>query len=139
MKPRFFYCNTCGNVVVKLIDSGVTPVCCGQTMVELVPNDVEGVGEKHLPVISCSRSGHVSVTVGASQHPMTEDHYIRFIAVVGEHCAQIVYLKPGSQPKAEFDFDACDTPVAVYAYCNIHGLWMAPCGTKPKSCKHKEP
>ena len=36
---------------------------------------------------------------------------------------QIRYLAPGQAPKAVFELGS-EKPVAVYAYCNLHGLWM---------------
>ena len=38
MAVKFYKCAHCGNVVEKLVDSGVPLVCCGQKMEELVPN-----------------------------------------------------------------------------------------------------
>ena len=40
MTTKFYKCETCGNVVVKLVDSKVPLVCCGSKMQELVPNTV---------------------------------------------------------------------------------------------------
>jgi desulfoferrodoxin (superoxide reductase-like protein) len=34
-----------------------------------------------------------------------------------------IYLAPGQAPKAVFELGG-EKPVAVYAYCNLHGLWM---------------
>ena len=51
MATKFYKCNHCGNVIVKLVDSKVPVVCCGEPMVELVPNTVDASGEKHLPVV----------------------------------------------------------------------------------------
>ena len=39
---KFYICAHCGNIVELVHDSGVNPVCCGQKMTELVPNDVLG-------------------------------------------------------------------------------------------------
>ena len=36
---------------------------------------------------------------------------------------QIRYLNPGQAPNAVFELGS-EKPVAVYAYCNLHGLWM---------------
>ena len=47
MTTKFYKCEMCGNVVVKLVDSKVPLVCCGQKMQELVPNTVDASGEKH--------------------------------------------------------------------------------------------
>ena len=51
---------------------------------------------------------------------MEEKHYIEWIALVDDNGVDIRYLKPGEEPKAEFETgDAGE----VYAYCNLHGLW----------------
>ena len=34
-----------------------------------------------------------------------------------------IYLAPGQAPRAVFELGG-EKPVAVYAYCNLHGLWM---------------
>ena len=36
---------------------------------------------------------------------------------------QLRHLAPGQAPKAVFELGG-EKPVAVYAYCNLHGLWM---------------
>ena len=51
------------------------------------------------------------------------DSYIAFIYMETEKGGQIVNLNPGEAPKAEFPVPAGDQLVAVYEYCNIHGLW----------------
>ncbi len=127
MKARFFYCRICGNLVVKLIDSGVTPVCCSTDMIELQANEIEGAGEKHLPVTACCTKGKVNVAVGSILHPMTKDHFIQFIAIETKFGGQIRYLSPDDDPIAEFDLAPGDKPLVIYAYCNIHGLWMSKC------------
>ena len=42
---------------------------------------------------------------------------------VTENGGQLRYLAPGQAPKAVFELGS-EKPVAVYAYCNLHGLWM---------------
>ena len=41
-----------------------------------------------------------------------------------EKGSQIKYLKAGEKPEAVFDL-AGEKLVAVYEYCNLHGLWKA--------------
>ena len=53
MTTRFFLCKRCGNVIIKIVDSGVVPVCCGEEMVELRPNRTDVGMEKHVPVVEC--------------------------------------------------------------------------------------
>ena len=122
MKARFFKCNQCGNVVVKLVDSGVPVVCCGEKMEELVPNTVDASGEKHMPVVTLVGEGRIKVEVGSVPHPMTEEHHIAFIYVETERGGIHVDLK--DKPEAEI-YVGDENVVAVYEYCNLHGLWMA--------------
>jgi len=119
---RISICNHCGNLVTTIHNAGVPLVCCGEKMKELVPNTVEASGEKHLPVAELSGS-RLTVTVGAVEHPMADVHYIQWIFLETENGGQIRYLNPGQAPNAVFELGS-EKPVAVYAYCNLHGLWM---------------
>lgn len=122
MKTKFFVCPVCGNVIVKLVDSGVTPTCCGQMMKELEPNVTDGKTEAHVPVFERTSPGTIMVSVGSMPHPMTKDHHICFIYIETKHGGQVKWLSPDCTPEAIFDTP--HTPCRVYAYCNIHGLWM---------------
>jgi superoxide reductase len=51
---------------------------------------------------------------------MAPEHHISFIYVETENGGIIAHLKD----KPEATFCICnDKPVAVYEYCNLHGLW----------------
>ncbi len=118
---KFYICSHCGNVVEKVSDRGVPVVCCGEKMEELVPNTVEASGEKHKPVVSV-KDGRVSVNVGSVDHPMVPEHSIEWVYLELENGGMRKDLKPSEPPKAEFIIGS-EKPVAVYAYCNLHGLW----------------
>jgi superoxide reductase len=64
----------------------------------------------------------ISIQVGSVEHPMEEDHYIAFAYLETEKGGQRKNFKPGEPPRCEFRLKD-DSPVAVYAYCNKHGLW----------------
>lgn len=122
-KRKFYLCEACKNLMGVVNDSGVTPVCCGSPMKELVPNSTDAAGEKHVPALV--RSGKsLQVQVGSVPHPMLEEHFIQWIMVQQGDKVQRVALKPGQEPKAAFVLDSED-PVSVYEYCNLHGLWVA--------------
>lgn len=123
MKPehKFFICKHCGNLIAMVHSSGAPIICCGEPMTELVPNTAEASTEKHLPVVTVS-GNNVTVQVGSVLHPMDEAHLISFIYVATENGGQTKILKAGQEPKATFSL-ADDKAVAVYAYCNQHGLW----------------
>lgn len=121
MKAKFYICSHCGNIITKIHDAGVPVICCGQKMDELVPNTVEASGEKHLPVVSVD-NGVFHVNVGSVDHPMLPEHFIQWIYVETEQGGQFKKLQPGAAPQADF-WLGTDKAVAVYEYCNIHGLW----------------
>ena len=120
---KFYRCETCGNIITKLNDSGVPVVCCGQPMKELIPGAVDGAVEKHVSAVTVE-GNTVKVQLGEDEHPMVDNHYIQFIALETTSGAQIKYLKPGEKPVAEFVLAAGEKAVSVYEYCNLHGLWV---------------
>ena len=122
MKTKFYICSHCGNLVGMVHDAGVPLFCCGQKMDPLVPNTVEASGEKHLPVVTVN-GDTVEVNVGSVDHPMVEEHSIQWVYLETENGGQRKALKPGDAPHVTFALSG-DKPVAVYAYCNLHGLWM---------------
>lgn len=117
---KFYFCDVCKNVVVKAVDSNVPVSCCGKTMVELVPNTVDASAEKHVPVVT-RENNTIKVSVGSVEHPMTEAHLINFIVLETENGYRMAYLNPNDKPEVVFYDD--EPVVAVYAYCNLHGLW----------------
>ena len=120
-KQSFYICNHCGNMVGVIDNKGVPLVCCGEKMAILEPNTVEASQEKHLPDVAVSENS-ISVQIGSVPHPMDEDHHISFAYVETVHGGQRKCLDVGQEPKLAFNFSD-DKPVAVYAYCNLHGLW----------------
>ena len=122
MNSKFYICRHCGNLVGMIHDSGVPMMCCGQKMEALEPNTVDAAGEKHLPVVTVEE-GAVNVNVGAVDHPMLPEHFIEWIYVQTKNGGQRKALKPGDDPNVTFSLGG-DKAVAVYAYCNLHGLWM---------------
>ncbi len=124
MKQRFYQCKTCGNIVTKVKDSGMEVACCGEAMTELIPGSVDAAHEKHVPVWTV-RAGLVHVSVGAAAHPMASEHFIVWIALQTRQGFQCKRLHSGEKPEACFALYTGDEVEAVYAYCNLHGLWEA--------------
>ena len=120
-KEKFYICRTCGNLVGMINSSGVTMICCGKPMEALVPNTVEASGEKHIPAVTVE-NGIVNVQIGSVEHPMVDVHYIEWVYLQTENGGQRISLAPGQTPQVKFLLGD-EKPVAVYAYCNIHGLW----------------
>ena len=91
-------------------------------MEEIIANTVDAAKEKHVPEVSIA-GNLVTVQVGAVEHPMLDAHFIQFIILETKKGYQKIDLKPGQKPMAEFLIAPGDEPVAVYEYCNLHGLW----------------
>ncbi|MBQ7540725.1 MAG: desulfoferrodoxin [Clostridia bacterium] len=121
---KFYKCPTCGQIIAIVKKTAVPVMCCGKPMQEIVPCSTDAAVEKHVPVFEV-QDGKVRVTVGSIEHPMAEDHFIEWIAVQTSSGNQRKALKPGDAPQACFCICADDKVEAVYAYCNLHGLWKA--------------
>ncbi len=120
-ETKFFICEHCGNIIGVIHDAGVPMMCCGQKMTQLIPGTVEASAEKHLPVVTAD-GNKVKVEIGSVAHPMAEEHSILWVYVQTDKGGQRKNLAVGEAPSVEFAL--CDEkPVAVYAYCNLHGLW----------------
>lgn len=124
MKQSFYKCSHCGNIIAFVKDSGVPVVCCGEEMAELVPCTVDASREKHIPVYTAS-GDTVHVKVGSAEHPMLKEHYIEWISIQTKYSNQRKELHPDDKPEACFKLCEGDEVEAVYAYCNLHGLWKA--------------
>ena len=120
MAVKFFRCRHCGNVIQKVVDSRVPVVCCGEQMQELVPGTVDASVEKHLPAVTMMDGNILKVEVGSVAHPMLPEHHIAFIYVETANGGIRVDLK--DKPEAVIALGN-EKAVAVYEYCNLHGLW----------------
>ena len=121
---KFYLCEHCGNIIGKIHDAGVPVVCCGQKMTQLIPGTVEASHEKHIPVPSVE-GRTVKVNVGSVDHPMVAEHYIPWVALETDQGIHRKHLVPGGAPAVTFALAEGETPKAVYAWCNLHGLWKA--------------
>ena len=121
---KFYKCEHCGNVAVKVYDKKVPLMCCGEKMVELTANTTDAATEKHVPVVSLD-GAKLDVVVGEVEHPMTEEHLITMIVLETKKGFQVAELTAEDAPKASFAIAEGDEAVAVYEYCNLHGLWVA--------------
>jgi len=120
---KFYRCNRCGKMVGLILDGAGVLSCCGAPMELLVANSVDASGEKHVPVLE--RDGEeLIVKIGSVEHPMVEEHYIEWVYICTGAGGQRHILAPGNAPEVRFNVKQGE-PVAVYAYCNVHGLWQA--------------
>ena len=121
---RFFKCELCGNVITVIKDGGGPLVCCGQGMTELIPGTTDAAQEKHVPAVTVE-GNKVTVKVGSVEHPMTDAHYIEWIAIETNKGCHMKKLTPQDKPEAQFLLSEGETLVATYEHCNLHGLWKA--------------
>lgn len=122
MEQRFYVCEHCGNMVEMIKDAGVPMMCCGQKMTELIAGTTDAAVEKHIPVYEI-QDGKVYVKVGEVEHPMVEQHYIEWISLQTNKGVQRKNLSAGEKSEAVFALCEDEMVEAVYAYCNLHGLW----------------
>ena len=78
--------------------------------------------EKHLPVVKVKKD-MVEARIGENDHPMEDGHYITWVYIETTRGGQLRVLKPGDKPVAKFTMSDGERPLAVYEYCNLHGLW----------------
>ena len=119
---KFYKCKHCGKIIAVVNEKPVPTICCGEPMVEMVPNTEDGAHEKHIPVYRLE-GNIVHVEVGEVLHPMLEGHYIEWIALETNFGNQRKKLKPGDEPKADFALLPGEKVIRVVEHCNLHGLY----------------
>ena len=124
MEQRFFVCENCGNIIAMVKPSGVPVMCCGKRMREIEANTTDASAEKHVPVWK-QEGNLVKVQVGSVAHPMIAAHYIEWVSLQTKAGNQRKALAPEQAPEVTFALTDGDEVEAVYAYCNLHGLWKA--------------
>ena len=122
MKQRYYKCETCGKIVAVVKDSAVPVMCCGQAMKEMIPGTTDAAVEKHVPAVSVE-GNKVVVNVGEVAHPMIDAHYIEWVSIETNLGSQMKVLAPDMEPAVCFSLCDNEKVEAVYAYCNLHGLW----------------
>ncbi|MEG0693663.1 MAG: desulfoferrodoxin family protein [Oscillospiraceae bacterium] len=120
-EQKFFRCDHCGNLIGLINNAGVPLICCGEEMRELMANTTEASTEKHIPDVKIFED-IISVQIGSTIHPMLDEHHIEFIYLQTENGGQRKCLRVGNEPVAVFKV-VDDKPIAVFEYCNLHGLW----------------
>lgn len=121
---EFLRCNVCGNIIAYVKNTGAKASCCGQHFEPLIAKQEDQGQEKHVPQYR-REDGKLVVNVGDVEHPMSEEHYIEWIALVTKKGNQRKTLEPSSRPQVEFLVENDDEILELYAYCNLHGLWKA--------------
>ena len=124
MEMKFYRCKHCGQIIAIVKKTGAPITCCGEEMEEIIPGSVDASLEKHVPVFSV-KGNVVEVKIGSVDHPMLPEHFIEWVSIQTNNGNQRKALKPGDKPIVCFNIAEGDKVEAVYAYCNLHGLWRA--------------
>lgn len=124
MKQRFFVCAHCGKIIAIVKETNVPVLCCGSIMSEIIPSSTDASVEKHIPIFRVE-NGKVHVSVGSAEHPMSPEHYIEWISLQTTKGNQRKFLKPTDKPQVCFAICEDEEIEAVYAYCNLHSLWVS--------------
>lgn len=113
-------CDSCGAFVEVIndctCDSDCGISCCGNKMSTLIPNSSGAAFEKHVPIYEVV-GDKIKVSVN---HGMSDEHYIKFIALVNGSEYVKFDLKNSDEATALFNYIPGST---IYEYCNLHGLW----------------
>lgn len=72
-KLKFYYCAQCGNVLTATAEAAVS--CCGKKLEAMTP--VKAQGGQKLTVEKIENEYFIT-----SDHPMTKEHYITFVALL---------------------------------------------------------
>ena len=112
---KIYQCEKCKKVILSKEELNL------EGWVEVVAGSTDAAVEKHVPVVT-KKCKQVKVDVGSVAHPMTAEHLIEWVYLQTCRGGQRKCLKAGDAPVVSFAL--CDEkPIAVYAYCNLHGLW----------------
>ena len=115
---EYLMCLECGNIITDSDDN----ICCGKSMCKVIANSKDASQEKHVPIVLVNDSV-VTVKVGEIEHPMEEEHYIKWIYLITNKGIKKNALKPNMEPISKFRIDDTEKVINALEYCNLHGLW----------------
>ena len=124
-KFELYHCETCGNIAEIIINGNGDLMCCGEPMKLLTAQtDSELKGEYHLPIKVLKNNTDEYIQVGLKQHPMTEEHHIKFIQIISEdgQTSILHFLETNDEPTMQLYKNNYGDYIAR-EFCNIHGLW----------------
>lgn len=120
MSSRFLFCPACGRIVEEHVTGRGPLICCGSSMVELIPNSL-GSPEDHAPRVYPEEDG-MSIEVGLVPHEMREESRILWLEIIKDGSRHVrEYLRFTKRPEASFS--KLNTPFKVRILCSKHGLW----------------
>ena len=116
LKSRFYTCPVCGNVIFARGEAVIS--CCG---IRLPALEAEETDPAHrLEIQKPEDALFIS-----SNHPMSKDHYLSFIAYITADCCEMKVLYPEGNAEARFFYRGSGW---LYYFCNQHGLFRQKAG-----------
>ena len=109
-KLKFYVCKECGNIITATSDANVT--CCGNRLTALEPRKAEE--SERLNIEDIGGEWYVS-----SEHPMTKEHYISFVAYQSD--SSFMMFKQYPEWNVQFNMPLYRTGRLVW-YCTQCGL-----------------
>ena len=109
-KLKFYVCKECGNIVTATSEAAVT--CCGNRLTALEPRKAEE--SERLNIEDIGGEWYVS-----SEHPMTKEHYISFVAYQSD--SSFMMFKQYPEWNVQFTMPLYRTGRLVW-YCTQCGL-----------------
>lgn len=110
-KSKYYVCNICGNIIIST--GGASVSCCDKKMTEQTAQKADESDKLKVEMIE--NDWYIS-----SEHPMTKDHYISFVAFATGSKLQIIKQYP------EWDLQVRlqkREHGILYWYCTKHGLF----------------
>lgn len=125
-ETRFYHCPACDTVIGMIRDGGMPLYCCGEPLEQIPVHRAGDPGDAtHVPHVTHDEY-RLHVTVGDGTHPCTDDHRVSWVYLAtdrgGQRKCYPCHTDGDCAPTVSFAL-AEETPHAVYAYCNKHGLW----------------
>lgn len=110
-KLKFYVCPSCNNLITATADATIS--CCGRTLESIIPCKV--TEEEKLSVEKIENDYYIT-----SNHEMTREHYISFVALLTGDSVMIRKLYPEWNMQTRIP---CFGKGMLVWYCTQHGLF----------------
>ena len=116
LKSRFYTCPVCGNVIFARGEAVIS--CCG---IRLPALEAEEADPAHR-LEAEKTEDEIYIT---SEHPMSKEHHLAFIAYMTADRCEMKALYPGGSAESRFFYRGSGW---LYCCCNQHGLFRQKLG-----------
>lgn len=110
-RSSIYVCPICGNIIHATGSAMIS--CCGVTLPAIEPEETDAAHEVSIEILE----HELYIT---TEHPMTKEHYVSFVAYVTGDRFEMVKLYPEGNVDVRFFKRGHGW---LYWYCNRHGLY----------------